>query len=71
MIRNEHQIHILINLNGYTKGARNEVFVLRPAPIQVCRELLQHDTPPPLCAMAPHLHCIALWTPKVGGATHF
>lgn len=28
-------IHILINLNGYTKGARNEVFALQPAPIQV------------------------------------
>lgn len=28
-------IHILINLNGYTKGARNEIFALRPAPIQV------------------------------------
>ncbi|KAK9728636.1 hypothetical protein K7432_000910 [Basidiobolus ranarum] len=26
-------IHILINLNGYTKGARNEVFAARPAPI--------------------------------------
>ncbi|XP_062513815.1 UDP-N-acetylglucosamine--peptide N-acetylglucosaminyltransferase 110 kDa subunit-like isoform X2 [Corticium candelabrum] len=30
-----HGIHILVNLNGYTKGARNEVFALRPAPIQV------------------------------------
>ena len=29
-------IHILVNLNGYTKGARNEIFALRPAPIQVC-----------------------------------
>eukprot|EP00245_Coleochaete_scutata_P005975 TRINITY_DN2002_c0_g3_i1.p1 TRINITY_DN2002_c0_g3~~TRINITY_DN2002_c0_g3_i1.p1 ORF type:complete len:980 (-),score=185.90 TRINITY_DN2002_c0_g3_i1:691-3630(-) len=28
-------IQILVNLNGYTKGARNEVFALRPAPIQV------------------------------------
>lgn len=28
-------IHVLINLNGYTKGARNEIFALRPAPIQV------------------------------------
>ena len=28
-------IHILINLNGYTKGSRNEIFALRPAPIQV------------------------------------
>mmetsp|Transcript_24123 Transcript_24123/g.75676 ORF Transcript_24123/g.75676 Transcript_24123/m.75676 type:complete len:888 (-) Transcript_24123:416-3079(-) len=28
-------IHIAVNLNGYTKGARNEIFALRPAPIQV------------------------------------
>lgn len=28
-------IHILVNLNGYTKGARNEIFALHPAPIQV------------------------------------
>ncbi|GJX49283.1 probable UDP-N-acetylglucosamine--peptide N-acetylglucosaminyltransferase SEC [Tanacetum coccineum] len=32
---NEDQIQILINLNGYTKGARNEIFALQPAPIQV------------------------------------
>eukprot|EP00698_Gefionella_okellyi_P025317 TRINITY_DN9239_c0_g1_i1.p1 TRINITY_DN9239_c0_g1~~TRINITY_DN9239_c0_g1_i1.p1 ORF type:complete len:943 (-),score=155.89 TRINITY_DN9239_c0_g1_i1:1066-3804(-) len=32
---NAQQIHILINLNGYTKGARNELFALQPAPIQV------------------------------------
>jgi protein O-GlcNAc transferase len=31
---NADGIHILINLNGYTKGARNEVFALQPAPIQ-------------------------------------
>ena len=30
-------IHILINMNGYTKGARNELFALRPAPIQVTK----------------------------------
>ncbi|KAM0749157.1 TPR-like protein [Meredithblackwellia eburnea MCA 4105] len=29
------QIHILINLSGYTKGARNEVFACRPAPVQM------------------------------------
>jgi len=29
------QIHILVNMNGYTKGARNEIFALKPAPIQV------------------------------------
>jgi protein O-GlcNAc transferase len=28
-------IHILINLNGYTKYARNEIFALRPAPLQM------------------------------------
>eukprot|EP00271_Cylindrocystis_brebissonii_P018972 TRINITY_DN555_c1_g1_i1.p1 TRINITY_DN555_c1_g1~~TRINITY_DN555_c1_g1_i1.p1 ORF type:complete len:434 (+),score=67.76 TRINITY_DN555_c1_g1_i1:232-1533(+) len=31
----EDGIQILVNLNGYTKGARNDVFALRPAPIQV------------------------------------
>lgn len=29
------QIHVLINLSGYTKGARNEVFAARPAPVQM------------------------------------
>lgn len=28
-------IHILVNLNGYTRGARNEVFAVRPAPVQM------------------------------------
>jgi len=28
-------IHIAVNLNGYTKGARNEVFAFKPAPIQI------------------------------------
>ncbi|KAG2593799.1 hypothetical protein PVAP13_5NG012636, partial [Panicum virgatum] len=28
-------IQILINLNGYTKGARNEIFAMQPAPIKV------------------------------------
>jgi Glycosyl transferase family 41 len=32
---NEDAVHILVNLNGYTKGARNEIFALQPAPIQV------------------------------------
>jgi predicted O-linked N-acetylglucosamine transferase (SPINDLY family) len=27
-------IHLLVNLNGYTKGARNEIFAARPCPIQ-------------------------------------
>lgn len=31
----EDGIHILINLNGYTRGARNEVFAARPAPISM------------------------------------
>lgn len=28
-------VHILVNLNGFTKGARNEVFAVRPCPIQL------------------------------------
>ncbi|XP_042463676.1 probable UDP-N-acetylglucosamine--peptide N-acetylglucosaminyltransferase SEC [Zingiber officinale] len=32
---NEDGINILVNLNGYTKGARNEIFAMQPAPIQV------------------------------------
>lgn len=31
----QDNIHILVNLNGYTKGCKNEIFALRPAPIQV------------------------------------
>lgn len=31
----EDNIHVLINLNGYTRGARNEVFAARPAPIHM------------------------------------
>lgn len=31
----ELEIDILVNLNGYTKGSRNDVFALQPAPIQV------------------------------------
>jgi hypothetical protein len=31
----EDEIHILVNLNGYTRGARNDVFAARPAPIQM------------------------------------
>ncbi|GAB2295664.1 hypothetical protein Dimus_029818 [Dionaea muscipula] len=32
---NDNKIQILVNLNGYTKGARNEIFAMQPAPIQV------------------------------------
>jgi len=31
----QDKIHILVNLNGYTRGAKNEVFAARPAPIQM------------------------------------
>src|SRR5690606_27521247 len=29
------KIHILVNLNGYTDGNRNDIFALQPAPIQM------------------------------------
>ncbi|KAF2109909.1 UDP-N-acetylglucosaminyltransferase [Lophiotrema nucula] len=57
----DDNIHILINLNGYTRGARNEVFAARPAPIQMsfmgfagtlgaewCDYLLADDTAVPV-----------------------
>jgi protein O-GlcNAc transferase len=28
-------IQILVDLNGYTKGGRPEIFALRPAPVQI------------------------------------
>ncbi|KIV90444.1 hypothetical protein PV10_07751 [Exophiala mesophila] len=31
----QDEIHVLVNLNGYTRGARNEVFAARPAPIHM------------------------------------
>ncbi|TIA52927.1 TPR-like protein [Aureobasidium pullulans] len=59
-------IHILVNLNGYTRGARNEVFAARPAPIQMafmgfagtlgaewCDYLLADDTAVPPSALRP------------------
>lgn len=32
---NHDAIHILMNCNGYTHGSRNELFALRPAPLQI------------------------------------
>ncbi|KAK4504814.1 hypothetical protein PRZ48_002776 [Zasmidium cellare] len=59
-------IHILINLNGYTRGARNEIFSARPAPIQMafmgfagtlgaewCDYLLADDTAVPPSTLRP------------------
>lgn len=59
-------IHILVNLNGYTRGARNEVFAARPAPIQMsfmgfagtlgaewCDYLLADDTAVPVDTIRP------------------
>lgn len=31
----EDAVHIAVNLNGYTKGAKNEIFACRPAPLQI------------------------------------
>ncbi|KAI8995630.1 TPR-like protein [Trametes punicea] len=31
----QNEIHILVNLGGYTKGARNDIFAARPCPIQM------------------------------------
>lgn len=31
----EDHIHILVDLGGYTRGARNEIFAARPSPVQI------------------------------------
>jgi len=59
-------IHVLVNLNGYTRGARNEVFAARAAPIQMafmgfagtlgaewCDYLLADDTAVPPDTLRP------------------
>jgi tetratricopeptide (TPR) repeat protein len=59
-------IHVLVNLNGYTRGARNEVFAARAAPIQMsfmgfagtlgsewCDYLLADETAVPTTTLRP------------------
>lgn len=66
-------IHILVNLNGYTRGARNEVFAARPAPIQMsfmgfagtlgaewCDYLLADTTAVPPSTLRPHRNNLLL-----------
>ncbi|OIW29624.1 glycosyltransferase family 41 protein [Coniochaeta ligniaria NRRL 30616] len=66
-------IHILVNLNGYTRGARNEVFAARPAPIQMsfmgfagtlgaewCDYLLADTTAVPPSTLRPHRNNLKL-----------
>jgi len=61
------KIHVLVNLNGYTRGARNEIFAARPAPIQMsfmgfagtlgaewCDYLLADATAIPPSTLRPH-----------------
>lgn len=67
------EIHILVNLNGYTRGARNEIFAARPAPIQMsfmgfagtlgaewCDYLLADSTAIPPSTLRPHRDNVSL-----------
>ncbi|KAL1840354.1 hypothetical protein VTJ49DRAFT_527 [Mycothermus thermophilus] len=67
------KIHILVNLNGYTRGARNEIFAARPAPIQMsfmgfagtlgaewCDYLLADSIAIPPSTLRPHRSNLAL-----------
>jgi tetratricopeptide (TPR) repeat protein len=67
------KIHILVNLNGYTRGARNEIFAARPAPIQMsfmgfagtlgaewCDYLLADATAIPRSTLRPHRNNLTL-----------
>lgn len=66
-------IHILVNLNGYTRGARNEIFAVRPAPIQMsfmgfagtlgaewCDYILADSTAVPQFALRPWRHNVGI-----------
>ena len=50
------EIQIAINLNGYTKGARNEIFALLPAPVQTSYMGFPATTGPPLLADSSQQH---------------
>jgi hypothetical protein len=67
------EIHILVNLNGYTRGARNEIFAARPAPIQMsfmgfagtlgaewCDYILADDTAIPPSTLRPSRNNLTL-----------
>ncbi|KAK3299219.1 glycosyltransferase family 41 protein [Chaetomium fimeti] len=69
----QDKIHILVNLNGYTRGARNEIFAARPAPIQMsfmgfagtlgaewCDYLLADATAIPPSTLRPHRNNLTL-----------
>lgn len=51
-------------MNGYTKGARNELFALRPAPIQVKKLIIIAPSVYWLCFFAFFL--FSVWLPGVG-----
>ncbi len=59
---NKDGIHILINLNGYTKGARNEIFALQPAPVQVKWIYLSDPCTPADVITATVLHVLLCFT---------
>jgi predicted O-linked N-acetylglucosamine transferase (SPINDLY family) len=51
----EDRVHVAVNLNGYTRGSRNEIFALRPAPVQARR--LDRMIRPKTCPLKP-MHSI-------------
>lgn len=69
----EDGCHILVNLNGYTRGARNEIFAARPAPVQMsfmgfagslgaewCDYLLADEVAVPPSVLRPHRSSVSL-----------
>ena len=69
----DDQIHILVNLNGYTRGAKNEVFAARPAPIQMsfmgfagtlgaewCDYILADEVAIPRSTLRPNRHNVGI-----------
>jgi protein O-GlcNAc transferase len=64
-------IHVAVNLNGYTKGARNEIFALLPAPVQA--SYMGFPATTGVCALwCVCVHCgvYALWCPSTPPSLH-
>jgi protein O-GlcNAc transferase len=40
-------VHVLVDLDGYTAGSRLDLFAMRPAPVQLA---MLNNYPGPLCA---------------------
>lgn len=61
-------VHVAVNLNGYTKGARNEIFALWPAPVQTSYMGFPATTGVCVCVVCMHVCGVMSGFPATTGA---